>query len=316
MKFALSLALACGVPLFSVVAAELRPLVMLAGPVVHLRDLFADAGPNADRALGPGPAPGARLSVAAPQLAAIARQFGVDWRPASPADRAVLEWPGRPLRRDDAIAALRPALIAAGAEEDCVIELTGFVPPLVPAGIDPRPEVGQIDFNPTNGRFTAELTLTAEGMAAIAARVGGVAEARLDLPVLAARLPAGAVVREADLRVGRFGLSVVKAEPLRDPARIVGMRLKRSVGGGQPLRAEDLARPPVVARDSAVRVVLDMGGLSVSGQAVALEAGAIGERIRLRNPLSRAVLEGEVVGVGVVRVAPDTLPSVARRGDG
>ena len=55
-------------------------------------------GPKPTRVLGPGPAPGGRIVVEAAQLAAIARQFGVDWRPASPADRAVLDRPGRMLR--------------------------------------------------------------------------------------------------------------------------------------------------------------------------------------------------------------------------
>lgn len=279
-----------------VLAAELRPIVALTGPVVHLRDLFSDAGPNADRVLGPGPAPGGRVTVGAAQLAAIARQFGVDWRPASAGDRAVLEWPGRSLRREDAIAALRPTLIAAGAEADCVIELTGFIPPLVPLGVDPRPEVGQPDFNAATGRFTAVLALTAEGMETITARVGGVPEAQLELPVLAARLPAGAIVRDADVRLGRFGLSAAKAGPVRHSGAIIGLRLKRSLPAGQPLRAEDFARPMVIGKDSAVRMMLDVAGLLLSGQAIALE--------------------GEVIGPGLVRVAPETLPAVARRGDG
>src|SRR5271154_2790337 len=82
-------------------AATLRPLTTLAAPVVRLCDLFDDAGPHADRVLGPGPAPGGRIVIEAAQLAAIARQFGVDWRPGSPVDRAVLERPGELLPRDE-----------------------------------------------------------------------------------------------------------------------------------------------------------------------------------------------------------------------
>ena len=103
-------------------AASLRAMATLQGPYVFLRDLFDDAGPNADRILGPGPGPGGRIIVGAAQLGAIARQFSVEWRPTSNADRAVLEWPGRPMRREDALDAVRTALIAAGAVADCVIE--------------------------------------------------------------------------------------------------------------------------------------------------------------------------------------------------
>ena len=91
--------------------ATLKTVTTLQGPRVYLRDLFVDAGVNADRVLGTGPGPGGRIVVEARQLKAIARQYDVDWRPVSGADRAVLEWPGRPLKREDALAAVRAARV-------------------------------------------------------------------------------------------------------------------------------------------------------------------------------------------------------------
>src|SRR5476649_412094 len=99
--------------------ASLRTETTLQGPRVYLRDLFEDAGENAARVLGPGPGPGGRIIVEARQLKAIAVQYGVDWQPVSNADRAVLEWPGRPLPREAALAAVRAALVAQGAAPDC-----------------------------------------------------------------------------------------------------------------------------------------------------------------------------------------------------
>ena len=89
-------------------------MTTLHGPTVYLRDLFDDAGVGADRVLGPGPEPGGRIVVEAAQLNAIARQFDVEWRSVSRADRAVLEWPGRPMRQEEAVEAVRLA-VTAGA---------------------------------------------------------------------------------------------------------------------------------------------------------------------------------------------------------
>lgn len=289
-------------------AAVLRPIATLSGPHVYLRDLFDDAGPNADRVLGPGPAPGGRIIVGAAQLAAIARQFGVEWSPASTGDRAILEWPGRPLRREDALEAVRGALIVAGADPDCVIDLSGFNPPLVPLGVDPKPLVARMDFNPATGRFTALLSVTAEGMEPIAARIGGQVDTLTDVVVTVARMQPGAIAAERDLRIARVGSAQAKGDVLRDPAQVVGLMAKRGIPAGQPIRADDLVRPPVVARDTVVRLILDQGGLSVSGQGLALDSGATGERIRVRNPTSRAVLEGRVVGPGTVRISPGAMP--------
>jgi len=72
MRLIIALALLLGA-MAAAQAASLRNVTTLHGPLVYVRDLFDDAGPNADRVLGPGPAPGDRIIVEAPQLNAIAR---------------------------------------------------------------------------------------------------------------------------------------------------------------------------------------------------------------------------------------------------
>ncbi|MGE0221852.1 MAG: flagellar basal body P-ring formation chaperone FlgA [Acetobacteraceae bacterium] len=289
-------------------AATLRTMVTLNGPHVYLRDLFDDAGPNADRLLGPGPGPGGRIIVEAAQLGAIARQFGVDWRPMSRAERSMLEWPGHPMRREDALEAVRAALIANGASADCSIEMAGFTPPIVPLDAEPMPLVAQLDYNSATGRFTAILSVTGEGMEPITTRIGGQVDETIELPVPRTRLPSGTVLRRQDVHMARVSVSQVRGEVARALKDAVGMQVRRQVLAGQPLASADLIRPAVVTRDSMVQMLLDTRGLSLSGQGVALESGATGERIRVRNTSSRAVLEAEVVAPGVVRVAPDTLP--------
>ncbi|HQT79918.1 MAG TPA: hypothetical protein PLD10_22985, partial [Rhodopila sp.] len=169
-------------------AASLRPMTTLHGPVVFLRDLFENAGRNADRVLGPGPDPGGRIVVPAAQLDAIARQFSVAWHSASGADRAVLEWPGRPLPKAAAIDAARIAVRAAGAPEDSDIELPGFAPPMVPADAKPDCIASQLDYDPKTGRFTAILTVSADGMSPVDTRISGRVVEMAEAPVAATRL--------------------------------------------------------------------------------------------------------------------------------
>src|SRR5258708_28381445 len=126
-------------------ASSLNTVITLQGPRVYLRDLFDGAGVNAARVLGPGPGPGGRIVVEARQLKAIASQYDVDWRPVSSADRAVLEWPGRPLRREDALAAVRAALVARGAGPASHGGLPGLNPPHVPFSGTPAPLCTQPD---------------------------------------------------------------------------------------------------------------------------------------------------------------------------
>ena len=75
------------------------------------------------------------------------------------------------------------------------------------------------------------------------------------------------------------------------------------------MRLADLSRPALVQRGSTVHIQLTSGGLSVTGQAVAIDAGAEGERIRVQNLNSHALLMAEVIGPGQARVMPDAPPA-------
>ena len=297
-------------------AATLRPTTTLHSPTVMLRDLFDDPGSEGDRVLGPGPAPGGRIVVEAPQLRAIARQFDVDWRPASSADRTVLERPGFPMGRDAALAAVRSALVAAGASPDCAVELTGFTAPLIPLGGVPQAVVSQLEYDSRGGRFSALLSVAGAGMEPVNLRVAGQVREMLDLPVATGSLAVGTVIGPDDLHMARVGANTLRSDAIHNAEQAIGMQLTHPIPAGQPLYPNDLTRPLIVRRGALVRLRLESGGLSVTGQGVALDSGALGERIKVQNPGSRTVLEGIVIGPGLVRIAPNTSPeAAAARGD-
>jgi len=291
-------------------AAALRTMTTLHASNVYVRDLFDDAGPSANQLLGPGPEPGGRIIVESAQLNAIARQYGVEWRSISRADRAVLEWPGHPLRREDAIEAVRIALTAVGAPDDYEIDIPGFSPPVIPFEALSVPTVSQLDYDSNTGRFTAMLSVTGAGMNPINTRISGRAEEMAEAPVAVTRLLPETVLRADDVHMSRVRAAQIRTEIARSVEQIVGMELKRPVPAGQPLQLADLTRPALVQRGAIVQIQLTAGGLSVSGQAVAIDAGAVGDQVRVQNINSRALLMAEVIGPGQVRVTPDAAPAL------
>ena len=296
-------------------AATLRPATTLHSPVVLLRDLFDDPGTEADRVLGPGPAPGGRIVVEAPQLRAIARQFDVDWRPASSADRAVLVRPGFPMSRERALDVVRSALVAAGASPDCDIEVALFAPPLVPPTTTARPVVSQLDYDSRGGRFSALLSVAGDGMDPVNLRLNGQVREMIDVPVAAASMPAGAILGPDDVHMARIATASLHGEVVRTMERAIGLQLGRSVQAGQPLAPTDLTRPLLVRQGMLVRLRLVSAGLSVTGRAVALGSAAKGERVKVRNPGSKIELEGTAVGPELVQIEPGGQPgAVLNRG--
>jgi flagella basal body P-ring formation protein FlgA len=302
---ALAAALVSAVP---AAAATLREATTLHSAVVRLADLFDEAGPRADKVLGPAPLPGARIVVEAPQLAAIARQFGVDWQPTTPLERAVLERPGRLLARDQVMATLRAALSGVGAPADFDIDLPGFGAPMVPLEGNTETAIDQLDYDGPTGRFTAVLVVTAPETPLQRIRLSGVLSEMATVPVLTHRLLAGSVLRAGDVQSARVRAGAVPGDAIAIPAAAIGLALKRAGGPGQPLAKGDLERPAVVLKGARVIVEMTLPGLAMTGQGVALESGAPGDRIQVLNPGSKAVLEAEVMGPERARVQPDSMP--------
>ncbi len=280
-------------------AVTLRRETILRDDQVRLSDLFD--GVESDRAIGSAPEIGGRISIEAPQLSAIARQFNVDWHSDSPGDRTVLERPGRPFPREQAMAALRTALQGAGVSLDADIDVPDYSSPMLPLDVVPAAEIGQLDYDAASGRFTALLSLEAPGMRPLHGRLSGRVQEMVDIPVAVRRLLPGDVVGQADVRFGRVRADTVRADVARDAAQAVGMAVRRPVGIGAPFAMADLGRPLAVKRGDGVHIELELPGLLISAQGVALEGGASGDRIRVMNTTSRATLDAQVVGPDQVR---------------
>lgn len=296
-------------PLWAAQAATLRPFRELTGARVMLSDLF-ERLECADRVLGASPAPGDRIVVEAPQLAAIARDFGVAWRPVTGAERIVLERAARRLARDAVLGAVRAALREAAAPADAELVLDLPEMPLLPAGADARPEVTQLDYDAVSGRFAASVSLTMADAPAARLRVSGAALPMADAVVLVRRLRPGSVVAPDDVRPTRVRAAALRGAAALTAAHAVGMALRHDLPPGLPLTAGDVARPLMVARNAAVHVDLSAQGIALSAQAVALEDGGIGDRIRVQNPASRAVFVAEITGANALRVVAAGAPLV------
>jgi len=286
-------------------AATLRPFTTLSGPVVTLADLW-DGGET--RPLGPSPAPGARITVEARQLEAIARQFGVEWRSASAGDRVVLDRPGRALGRDDLIGPLRAALAAAGAPRDGELELRGFTAPMVGLGAVAAADVTQLEFDGGTGRFTALVSVVADGATAAQLRLSGRMLEMTELPVPRRRMMPGEVLGDGDLEWVRLRAAQAKGDVVRAMRDAVGLALRHSVQPGQPILLADLGRPMVVQKGMPIVLALDSAGIQLTAQGVAMEPAGLGERVHVLNPASRVVLEAEVTGPGRARVLPGSSP--------
>jgi flagella basal body P-ring formation protein FlgA len=139
-------------------------------------------------------------------------------------------------------------------------------------------------------------------------RLTGTVQEMLDVPVPLHRLAAGAVIQPGDLTMAHLRATSTHGEIARTPAQAVGLFVRHMVQQGQPLALAELAPVPDINRGARVTMQLQSPGLALLAQGQAMESGAIGDRIQVMNPVSRAIVEAEVIGRDRVRVLPGSVP--------
>lgn len=105
--------------------------------------------------------------------------------------------------------------------------------------------------------------------------------------------------------VDPFQLSTQRVDTLREGGAVpveaisgIDFIYYRSIPAGRVLNWRDLVRRPVIQRGQLIEVAAIDRGLSVTMKGLALENGAVGELIRIRNPESRREIAALVVGEG------------------
>ena len=114
------------------------------------------------------------------------------------------------------------------------------------------------------------------------------------------------VTRGGAFTAGDIGLELRELDTaqtyLRDPAQLIGKVAKRSLAAGVAVTPEMVAAPLLVRRGQQVVIVANIPGVDVRMQGVAMNEGGAGDRIQVRNQLSKRIVEATVVDVGVAQV--------------
>jgi flagella basal body P-ring formation protein FlgA len=118
------------------------------------------------------------------------------------------------------------------------------------------------------------------------------------IAVMANDLPAGKVLSDEDLLLERHDVSSV-ADSITDPQDAVGMSAKRALRGGEVLRKNLLMASTLVKRGEPVRIVARHEQIEVSMAGDALDTGARGDMVRVRNA-NGTVIRARVTGAGTV----------------
>ena len=281
----------------------LRQNVEVTDNYVRLGDLFSDAGGMAEAIVAYAPAPGKRAIFDARWLYRVARNHRLVWRPITLRDRAVVRRFSHTIGRQEIEDHILAMLMDRGLDTDMEVALSNRMMRLhVPGDSDASIAVDDLTYDPRSGRVTAIVTAPAGDPAAQRVRVTGQAHRMRELPVLARRMTAGEVIKKSDLKWTRVRSDRLQQDVIVDPAELIGRVPRNPLRAMMPLRTSEVRRPIVVAKGSAVTMVLRRPGMLLTAKGLALDDGSKGDTIKVSNSHTSLVIDAEVIGTNMVTV--------------
>jgi flagella basal body P-ring formation protein FlgA len=158
-------------------------------------------------------------------------------------------------------------------------------------------------YTPGNNGFTARFVIAGIDQPV---DLDGTIQLMTTAPRLAATLPAGSILTQADFEFSSVPLATADAGGFADISQLVGKQLVRQARGGIMLKATDVTEPKVVMRNGLVTVLLRSGPMTLTVKGTALTTAAVGEPVDVLNAVTKKVLRGVARADGAVEIVTAT----------
>ncbi|MEO1039621.1 MAG: flagellar basal body P-ring formation chaperone FlgA [Pseudomonadota bacterium] len=267
--------------------------------VVSLADLFTLSEGDVDAPLARIAEPGERLSIDPDYVRSVAARAGLNWANASGLLRITVERAGRAVAASDIASMIEGALFVEHGEAHEVTLSNRALVMHAPIDTVGGPELLALDYDARSGLFRAEIAAWPGGERRT---IAGRAMAVLDIPVLARPLARGEVISEDAIDWARLPAARIRGDALVNPDQLIGQEARRALRPGEPVRASDLKTPAAITRGETVALVFEVGALTLTARARAMNDAAVGETARFVNLQSNRTVEAVVEAPGRARV--------------
>lgn len=292
---------------------QLKASVMLDSDVIRLGDLWDNIGDKADVPLANAPQPGKRVTLETRWLATVAQSHGIDWRPATPFERSVVERAGQTVDFRSIETELREALRLEGAPNHSTVEVTNRASMhiIIPSGATPTVAIRDVFYDRRMNRFSAVVEVPAGTPNATRVKVAGNVFASVSIPVLARPMGRGDTITESDIEWIDVRDEVIRRDIVTTARQLIGQEPRYQLRAGAPVRTVEVQKPVAVAKNSSVTMMVRSKFMTLTAQGRATEDGSIGDVIRVTNVQSKQTVDAKIEGPGQVSVLPGGMRALA-----
>lgn len=110
------------------------------------------------------------------------------------------------------------------------------------------------------------------------------------------------ILTASDIKTEFRDISMLGEDLVTNPDFAVGKKLKKTLRQGAILSAGLLENPQIIKRGDRVTIMAKSGGLQVTAPGEAKNGGALGDMVKVKNMMSRRVVQARVIDQGLVEV--------------
>jgi flagellar basal body P-ring formation protein FlgA len=158
----------------------------------------------------------------------------------------------------------------------------------------------QVDTNAR--RWQAQANILANGKTETVRPISGTYLAMIDVPVLTKQLSRTDVVEPSDISIKAISERNIRKDTVTDAKQLIGLSPRATISANRPIRVSEISAPIVIKKGDTVQMTFTNPYMSLKTNGIALQDGAKGEMIRVKNEKSERAVSGRVASAGRVEV--------------
>lgn len=229
--------------------------------------------------------------------------------PAAPGITTTVSDPYFNITAADVNKAVAEQLALQAIEKKLEVSLSAGSPNIIYSANHPmKLVIHSLQVDTQSRRWQAQAYVLMNGKTETVKPVSGVYVALVDVPVLKRQLGRNDVIEAADLGIKSVPDRLLRKDTISDPSLLIGQSPRAVISADRPIRHSEVSSPVVVKRGEPVQMTYTNAHMSIKTTGIALQDGAKGEMIRIKNDKSEKSVSGRVVASGHIEV--NTTPTL------
>lgn len=235
-------------------------------------------------------------NISTPQMAAAAP--GVTATISAPNSNAYFT-----INADDIAAEVANQLRLQAIQPKAEVALAAGLPKVIYSADHPlKLALHALQIDPNSHRWQAQANILAGNKTETVKPISGTYIPLVDVPVVTRQLGHSDVIEAKDITTRAVREQEVRKETALDMKQLIGKSPRAGISPNRPIRLSELAMPAVIKRGDAVQMNYTNAYMSIRATGSALQDGAVGELIRVKNDKSGKAVSGRVTGSGAIEV--------------